>query len=460
MAAAARLFCRQSYLRLMPPTKMTNPWLNRFAVLTAAATLVLLGAGGLVTSHGVGMAVPDWPNTYGYNMFLFPVSRWVGGIFYEHTHRLIAAFVGLLTAILAAWLWVRETRGKPRWLGLGAIVFVLVLMGIRKLPVYVALTALAAAVIGVGLYQFGRDTRQLRWLGMVALAAVIVQGVLGGLRVVLYQDEIGIFHAALAQVFFVVVGAIALLTSRWWGELGSPSTPLPSDGRGKHLSIALGRLRTLALATTGLILLQLILGATMRHQHAGLAIPDFPLAYGKLWPAMDVNSVGAYNQQRLEVTAANPITSFQIGLQMAHRLVALAILICVGAVAWKARRWNSRFGVPPHNQKRELRPPGLETRAPLSRLAMMWLALILVQAGLGAWTIWSNKAADVATAHVLVGALSLVTGALWCIISFRRLPGITEAKLASKGGAVGESIREFARSTDSFHGDPATAMNK
>ncbi len=420
---------------MIPRDTTTNPWLNRFAVFTAAATFLLLGAGGLVTSHGVGMAVPDWPNTYGYNMFLFPFSQWVGGIFFEHSHRLIGAFVGLLTAILAAWLWARETQGKALWSGLMVILFVLVLMGVRRIPVYVALSAVAVGAIGFGLRRFGRDSRQLRWLGIVALAAVIVQGVLGGLRVVLFKDELGVFHATLAQVFFVLMCAIALLTSRWWRE---PS--LQSYGRGEQQSVALIRPRALALATTALILLQLVLGATMRHQHAGLAIPDFPLAYGKLWPAMDSNSVAGYNQQRLEVIAANPITSFQIGLQMAHRLFALAILVCVAAVAWRARRWNS---------------PN-----PLKRLAYLWLALILVQAALGAWTIWSNKAADVATAHVLVGALSLVTGALWCIIAFRRLPGISEANAVSSRAVAGDSAREHPRSTNSFSGDPAVVMNK
>jgi cytochrome c oxidase assembly protein subunit 15 len=71
-------------------------------MLTALASLALIGVGGLVTSHGAGMAVPDWPTTYGYNMFAFPLSQWVGGIFYEHTHRLVAAGVGLLTTVLAA----------------------------------------------------------------------------------------------------------------------------------------------------------------------------------------------------------------------------------------------------------------------------------------------------------------------------------------------------------------------
>src|SRR5437870_13683598 len=98
-----------------------NWWLHRLALLTALATLVLLGIGGLVTSHGVGLAVPDWPNTYGYNMFLFPFSKWVGGGLYEHSHRLMAAFVGMLTTILARWLWAWETKERKALPGLVAI---------------------------------------------------------------------------------------------------------------------------------------------------------------------------------------------------------------------------------------------------------------------------------------------------------------------------------------------------
>ena len=88
-------------------------------MLTALATLGLVGIGGLVTSHGAGMAVPDWPNTYGYNMFFFPVSQWVGGIFYEHTHRLVASGVGLLTTVLALWLYGQNARPFMRWAGAG-----------------------------------------------------------------------------------------------------------------------------------------------------------------------------------------------------------------------------------------------------------------------------------------------------------------------------------------------------
>jgi len=120
-------------------------WLNRFAVFTALATLILIGIGGLVTSHEAGLSVPDWPTTYGYNMFLFPPSYWMGGILYEHTHRLFASFVGLLTTILAVWLWIKEPR---RW---------------------------------------------VQWLGVAAFFGVVLQGVLGGLRVTLLQTRLASF---------------------------------------------------------------------------------------------------------------------------------------------------------------------------------------------------------------------------------------------------------------------------
>src|SRR5438477_11694578 len=109
-------------------------WLNRFAWLTAAATLLLICSGGMVTSKGAGLAVPDWPTTFGYNMFLFPASKWIGGILFEHTHRLLASTVGFLTLILAAWLWKVEPRGWIRKLGLVAVVAVIlqgILGGIR-----------------------------------------------------------------------------------------------------------------------------------------------------------------------------------------------------------------------------------------------------------------------------------------------------------------------------------------
>src|SRR6478672_4637114 len=102
-----------------------HPRLDRFTWFTAAATFLLIGLGGVVTSHEAGLAVPDWPTTYGYNMFLFPVRLWQNNILYEHTHRLFASLVGLLVSILAVWLWLREPRAWLRWLGVSAFFAVL-----------------------------------------------------------------------------------------------------------------------------------------------------------------------------------------------------------------------------------------------------------------------------------------------------------------------------------------------
>ena len=346
--------------------KVNRP-LHWFAVLTALFTFLLLGAGGLVTSHEAGMSVPDWPNSYGYNMFLFPPSQWIGGIFYEHTHRLIASGVGLMTTILAVWLWLRDSR---KW---------------------------------------------MHRLGLTAFLLVVVQGVLGGLRVVLADAQLGIYHAIVGQLFFVLTAAIALFTSPWWMAHASPRPDRISGQKAADLMV----LRRLVLATTVLILCQLIIAATMRQQHAGLAIPDFPLAYGKIWPDTTPAAVQSYNEHRLNVIAENPVTAFQIVLQMVHRLVALAIFILTVTCAWQARR---RLG----------------KSDPLAKLALFWLGLILAQILLGAATIWSNKAADVATALVLGGALSLVTGALWCAIAFRRSAALPEiAPATTISGAYG-----------------------
>ena len=280
--------------------------LHRFAVLTALATLALLGVGGLVTSNGVGLAVPDWPNTYGYNMFFFPVSQWVGGIFYEHTHRLVASGVGLMTTALALWLYGKTARPFMRWLGVALLALGLGtwLAASRRWADGVVLGVTGLAILSASFVwpRCEASAKWLRRLGVTAFIAVVLQGLLGGLRVVLFKDALGIFHAALAQLFFVLVCAIALFTSRWWqSQMLAAKRPV-SSARNRSLAA----LRWCLAGTTALILGQLILGATMRHQHAGLAIPDFPLAYGRLWPAMDAASVARYNQQRLEVRLGKP----------------------------------------------------------------------------------------------------------------------------------------------------------
>jgi cytochrome c oxidase assembly protein subunit 15 len=377
-----------------------NPWLRRYACFTALVTLVLVGIGGLVTSHNAGMAVPDWPNSYGYNMFLFPVSKWVGGIFYEQTHRLVASFVGLLVVGLTRWL----GGGRSR-LPLALIGLLEILGGMELLRMGAEWKATGGFLMGIGgvvlvaaavWVRNEPSARPLPLMGWVAFVMVQLQGLLGGLRVVLFKDELGIFHATLAQLFFVLLCVIAVMTTRWWQEFSltrrgeEPKLGLPSA---PYLTA-----RFLITAATFLILGQLILGATMRHQHAGLAIQDFPLAYGKIWPAMDAGAVELYNQKRVEATAVNPITAAQIGLQMAHRLVAALILAGVAFSAWLTRR-----NVGPKN--------------PLSKMTLGWLVLIVAQAILGAATIWSGKAADVATAHVLIGALSLTCGTMISLVS-------------------------------------------
>jgi cytochrome c oxidase assembly protein subunit 15 len=304
-----------------------------YAMATAGAAFILLLSGGLVTSKGVGMTVPDWPNSYGYNMFLFPISRWVGGIFYEHVHRLIASGVGLMTIILAISLWMAEPR---KW---------------------------------------------VRVLGYIAVATVIVQGVLGGLRVTMILDELGIFHGMLAQAYVSLLVVICIATSKAF-----------ATGGARWRWHAPGLMRW-AVVLTALVYLQLAIGAIMRHEHAGLAIHDFPLAYGQIWPMVNAEQLAAINAQRI-TSGEVPTTIGFIHIQMLHRLMAVVLAGLVIAYAWQARR--AAMGV---------------------RIASRWwVALVFVQIALGAWTIWSNKAADVTTAHVAVGALILFLGVAQCFL--------------------------------------------
>ena len=311
--------------------------LRSFVWVLVGLTLFLICSGGMVTSKNAGLAVPDWPTTFGYNMFLFPISQWVGGIFFEHSHRLIASAIGFLTIVLAVWLWRAESR---RW---------------------------------------------LRVLGLIALAAVIIQGVLGGLRVTMLKDEIGIFHACLAQAFLGLLVFIGVATTRSWarmkGQLASAVVWLP-------------------VLTTVLIYVQLGLGATMRHQHRDLSILDFPAAYGAVVPDTSPERLAQINQWR-EARALSEVTAGQIWLQMAHR--AMAVIILAGVLGyWLVLRLRASRG-----------------NAALRALSAFWLFFLLCQITLGAWTIWSNKAADVATAHVAVGATMLSLGVAICALALR-----------------------------------------
>jgi heme a synthase len=183
-----------------------NQGLHRFAVFVAGVTLILIVAGALVTSNDAGLSVPDWPTSYG---SIYKIPQWVGGIRYEHSHRMVAEFVGLLTIVLAVWTWRAEKR---RW---------------------------------------------MRLLGLAALATVIIQGVLGGLTVLLFLPApISSAHAAVAQTFFCIAVAIAVFTGRRW----------VSEEPRVELDTRRPTLFTLTVLSIFVLYVQLILGAMFRHK--------------------------------------------------------------------------------------------------------------------------------------------------------------------------------------------------
>lgn len=177
--------------------------------MLVCATFPLIWVGGLVTTTEAGMAVPDWPTTYGYNMFAYPWQTWLLGpwdLFIEHGHRLLGSLTGLLAIALCAALWRWETR------------------------------------------------RYVRWLGVATLLAVIGQGVLGGMRVQLDQNVLAMIHGCTAPAFFALTAVMATITSRWWRE-----APARSETEDRT------RVTSLAAITSVLAYLQLMLGAQLRH---------------------------------------------------------------------------------------------------------------------------------------------------------------------------------------------------
>ncbi|MGE0394494.1 MAG: heme A synthase [Vicinamibacterales bacterium] len=298
--------------------------LHLFSRLVVAATLLLIFAGGLVTSTQSGLSVPDWPNTYGWFMFSFPLDKMVGGIFYEHGHRLIASTVGFLMVILAVWLW----RAEPR--------------------------------------------RWVRRLGFVALAAVITQGILGGLTVLYFLPApISISHAGLAQLVFCLTLTIATVTSRGWREGYQRMTGAARDG-----DRLLARLATV---TAAAVYVQILLGATMRHTEAGLAIPDFPLAFGHVVP---------------------PHWNAKIAIHFAHRLGAVAVSLLALATAG-----HVLFH---HWRRPSLRHP-----------ALLLFVVLTAQVTLGAYVVWTAKQYIVNSAHVANGALVLGTALVLALRTHR-----------------------------------------
>jgi cytochrome c oxidase assembly protein subunit 15 len=246
------------------PDSGHSPWLHRFAVFTALCTFLLVIAGGLVTSTESGLAVPDWPLSYG--QLMPPMT---GGILYEHGHRIVATFVGLLTVVLAVWIWRKENRS---W---------------------------------------------VRILAAVALGSVIVQGILGGVTVLfLLPVPVSVAHAVLAQSFFSLMVVVAFATSSAWG------TP------GVETARNITRTRDLAAVAAAAVFVQLILGAIMRHTDSGLAIPDFPLSYGSILPPLGSEALDRMNSVRTGL-GLGPVTMAQVWIHFAHRAGALITTILV-----------------------------------------------------------------------------------------------------------------------------------
>jgi protoheme IX farnesyltransferase len=325
--------------------------LHRFAVLTAVATIGLIIAGAMVTSTGSGDAVPDWPLSYG---TLAPPM--IGGILYEHTHRLVAGFTGLLIAILAFWLWRTKTG------------------------------------------------RALQWLGLAAFAGVILQASLGGLRVLLVSTDavqetalrvtgagaveplriaVAVTHAFMAQTILCLLFAIAILTSKGWRNL-SPVPPLSQSGR---------KIFRVSIVFAGLIFLQLLLGALVRHCGAGLIIPDFPLSFGSIIPP--------FGKLPYNPSAPFPLTpgelQFKVLIHFTHRVTAVIILgtvLYICAVCRKTPR--------------------------MDHLSRILLLLTLLQIMLGALNIWTAKSVYTTVLHVATGAL-LLAGSITLALFSRRL---------------------------------------
>jgi cytochrome c oxidase assembly protein subunit 15 len=346
------------YAAIRTPSAPYNRGLHLMALLTAAATFPLVFMGGLVTSHEAGLAVPDWPNSFGYNMITFPPSQWIGGIFYEHVHRLLGTLVGVLAIALLVHALIVERRA---W---------------------------------------------VKWLSGAFLIAVSVQGVLGGLRVIWVHLDLAIVHGCLGQAVFCLIALIATVTSRRWIE---PSAA-PSSAAGAPA----GRVLRLAAIAVALIYAQLIVGAVMRHYRAGLAIPDFPLSYGRLLPPTNAAELARINQWRIQqpeqvdlntdargvVGAVNryrdgqrqftldPVSMWQVWLHFAHRVGA--IVVSVGVITLVV-----------HILRRHRDEPWL------TRLAWLSAALLIAQLALGVLTVLWRKPPDIASAHVAVGALLL-----------------------------------------------------
>lgn len=295
------------------PDDAVTPAFRHYAVATLAATVLLIFVGALVTTTGSGLAVPDWPLSFGR---LNP--RMEGGVAYEHGHRLVAGGVGFMTLLLAFWAQFGGTRDLL--------------------------------------------VKRLSWL---ALGLVVIQGLLGGLTVLMRLPRpVSVAHGCVAQLFLCTMVAVVLHT---WPRFRQTSVALVGD-RGSAVRLA-GVLAVCA------VLVQLLIAATMRHMGAGLVIGDFPKSLGYWIP---------------------PFDSPHIVINYAHRVMALIVLTMLSLFAWRVHR--------------EPQLPR-ETRW----LSRAMLGFVGWQICLGAWTVWSGRSLIPTSWHVVNGACVLATTFATCL---------------------------------------------
>ncbi len=291
----------------MQPAKL---WLSRYAKFVVVFTLFLISVGGTVTTKKAGLAVPDWPTSFGYNMFTLPFHFWEGDALLEHSHRLVGSVMGMLVIGLLIWTACVERRS---WV------------------------------------------KQLTW---VALVMVIVQGIMGGLRVTELSIAWAIVHGCTAQAFLCLLLLIAVALSPEWDRPLAASVSPARVANWRHW----------AWIVVGAVFLQLFLGAFMRHIDAGLAIPTFPLTP--------------------EGTFMPTVHNKHVDIHFAHRFWALVVTVLVGILTTKVLRsaWAER---------RFRRP------------ALGLIVLLIVQIALGASIIWTQRASHPTTLHVVNGAVVL-----------------------------------------------------
>ncbi|HXO18292.1 MAG TPA: COX15/CtaA family protein [Thermoanaerobaculia bacterium] len=304
--------------------------LHRFATVLACLVVLLIAAGALVKSKEAGLSVPDWPLSYG----SFSPPHWwrIDTVRAEHGHRLFAGTIALLTVALAVWTTRVERRA---WV------------------------------------------RRVAWS---AVGAVVAQALLGGITVLLFlPPAVSIAHAGLAELFLCLVVTVAVATSNSFGEATLAQIPLTGS--------SVAAVRALATATTAFVYLQILLGAVMRHNGAGLAIPTFPLAWGRLVPAR---------------------FTFAIAIHYAHRVGALVVALAVLTTATAVLRR--------HRGERTLALP-----------ALAMVGIVAVQISLGALVVLTRRAVLPNTVHVATGASLLATSLVLTLQSWRLARGQTSA---------------------------------